>query len=45
MDNDMMEEKVDYGYISQTEAKKEYVVAFAVVVGGDQVKHWRNWCC
>ena len=39
MDNDMMGERVDCDYISQTEAKKEYVVAFAVVVGGDQVEH------
>ena len=34
MDNDMMEEKVDYGYILQTEAKKKYAVA----VGVDQVE-------
>ena len=38
MDNDMMEEKVDYGYISQTEAKKKYAVA----VGVDQVEDWRE---
>ena len=33
-----MEEKVDCGYISQTEAKKEYAVA----VGVDQVEDWRE---
>ena len=39
MDNDMMGERVDCDYISQTEANKEYVVAVAVVVGEDQVEH------
>ena len=38
MDNDMMGEKVDCDYISQTEANKGYVVAVAVAVGGDQVE-------
>lgn len=38
MDNDMMEKKFDCDYISQTEAKKGYVVAVAVVVGGEQVE-------
>ena len=37
MDNDMMERRVDCDYISQTEAKKEYVVV-AVVVGVEQVE-------
>ena len=39
MDNGMMERKVDCDCISQTEAKKEYVVvaAVAAVVGEDQV--------
>ena len=32
MDNDMMERRVDCDYISQTEAKREYVV---VAVGAD----------
>ena len=35
MDNDMMGERVN----SQTEVNKEYVVAVAVVMGGDQVEH------
>lgn len=39
MDNDMMERRVDCDYISQTEAKKEYVAAVVVVVVGvDQVE-------
>lgn len=38
MDNDMMEKKVDFGYISQTEAKREYAVVAAVAVGVDQVE-------
>ena len=36
MDNDMMGRKVDY--ISQTEAKKEYVVVVAVGVSVDRVE-------
>ena len=36
MDNDMMEKRVDCGYISQTEAKKEYAVVVAVAVGVDR---------
>jgi hypothetical protein len=38
MDNDMVGRRVDCDYISQTEAKKEYVVVVAVVVGVDQVE-------
>ena len=34
-----MGERVDCDYISQTEANKEYVVAVAVAVGGEQVEH------
>ena len=36
MDNDMMERRVDCDYISQTEAKREYVVAVGADV--DQVE-------
>ena len=36
-----MGERVDCDYISQTEANKEYVVAVAVAVGGDQVEDRR----
>ena len=35
MDNDMMERKVDCDCISQTEAKKEYVVVVAAAAAVD----------
>ena len=39
MDNDMTERRVDCcDYISQTEAKREYVVVVAVDAGVDQVE-------